>query len=294
MIRLPICLCATLVCLTIAASAQGPSALPSPTAPPPIEDDAVLKLAEPDFTIISLPTSLRLPKYKSAFRVTHRFTRPISCDSCSNSFWGDGFGTDGGAAIGLEYRVGIVPNGEIVLHRTSRDKAIEVLGQYGLTRQGRAPVETAALAAVDINYVGAKGAPSQYSPALGLIVTRLIGDQAAVYLEPIWVHHTNLAEPAIADNDTFMVGLGARIRISPTVYIVGEFAPRASGYKPGVNHGSFAIEKRAGGHLFQLNFSDSFGTTLSQIARGGLQELQAGGATKTNWYMGFNISRKFY
>ena len=34
-------------------------------------------------------------------------------------------------------------------------------------------------------------------------------------------------------NDTFMIGLGARIRIRPTVYIVGEFSPRVSGYRPG-------------------------------------------------------------
>jgi hypothetical protein len=41
------------------------------------EDDAeALKLAEPDFTLIALPSSLRVPKFKGAFRVTHRFTRP--------------------------------------------------------------------------------------------------------------------------------------------------------------------------------------------------------------------------
>jgi hypothetical protein len=53
-----------------------------------------------------------------------------------------------------------------------------------------------------------------------------------------------------------------------------------------VDHGSFAIEKRLGGHVFQLNFSNSFGTTMGQIARGGFNN--------DNWYLGFNISRKFY
>ena len=92
---------------------------------------------------------------------------------------------------------------------------------------------------------------------------------------------------AVVDrNNTFMVGIGARVRIRPTVYIVVEASPRASGYKPGVSHGSFGIEKRAGGHMFQLNFSDSFGTTLAQIARGG--------PVGRDWFMGFNISRKFF
>ena len=40
-----------------------------------------------------------------------------------------------------------------------------------------------------------------------------------------------------------------------------------------------------GGHAFQLNVSNSFGTTLGQLARGGAP----GG-----WYIGFNIARKFY
>jgi hypothetical protein len=70
------------------------------------------------------------------------------------------------------------------------------------------------------------------------------------------------------------------------VYLVGEFIPRASGYKPGVNHGSFGIEKRKGGHVFQLNFSNSWSTTMGQLARGGLDN--------DDWYMGFNISRKFF
>jgi hypothetical protein len=58
------------------------------------------------------------------------------------------------------------------------------------------------------------------------------------------------------------------------------------GYDPGVTQVSFGIEKRAGGHLFQLNFSNGFGTTLAQIARGG--------GNNDDWYIGFNISRKFF
>ena len=285
MLRLPIRLlgaCAVVVMCATGAFAQDP---PAATPPPP--DDAVLKPAEPDFTLISLPTSLRLPPFKSAIRVTHRFTRPLKCDACPNSLAGDGFGIDSGALIGLEYRVGIVPNGEISIDRTS-DKTVEILGQYGLMRQnGHAPIEASALAAVDITNVGRRGTDSQYSPTLGVILTRLVGDQGALYVEPMWMHHTNLFQQAtIADNDTFLIGLGARARIRPTLYLMAEFSPRVSGYKPGVNRGSFAIEKRAGGHVFQLNFSNAFGTQLSQIAQGA--------TSNTNWYMGFNLTRKFY
>ena len=93
------------------------------------------------------------------------------------------------------------------------------------------------------------------------------------------------ADLMAVDDNTFMIGLGARVHVLQTVYLVGEFTPRVSGYRPGVNQGSFAIEKRAGGHVFQLNFSNSLGTTIAQTARGA--------TNYSDWFMGFNISRKF-
>ena len=106
----------------------GPQTPPVQPAPPPdADDDTTINPAEPDFTLISLPTSLRLPKFKSAFRVTHRFARPLSVDF--GSLAADLFGLDSGAQIGLEYRFGIVPNGEIGIHRTS-DRTIEFFTQY--------------------------------------------------------------------------------------------------------------------------------------------------------------------
>ena len=41
------------------------------------DPDLDINFAQPDFTLVALPTTLRLPKFKSAFRVTHRFTRPL-------------------------------------------------------------------------------------------------------------------------------------------------------------------------------------------------------------------------
>ena len=94
------------------------------------DDPTALKLAEPDFTLIDLPTSLRLPKFKSAFRVTHRFTRPLN-EGDFGDLAGDLFGVDTGAQIGLEYRFGIIPNGQIGVHRTA-NRTIEFFGQYDL------------------------------------------------------------------------------------------------------------------------------------------------------------------
>jgi len=69
------------------------------------------------------------------------------------------------------------------------------------------------------------------------------------------------------------------------VYLLGEYVPRLTGFDAGAHHLSFGIEKRAGGHTFQLNFSNSLGTTPAQLAQGG---------SKDDWFIGFNIARKFY
>lgn len=59
-------------------------------------NDRVLKLAEPDFTLVVLPTSLRVPRHQSVFRVTHRFLETLG-DAGASSL----FGIDSGAQIGL-------------------------------------------------------------------------------------------------------------------------------------------------------------------------------------------------
>jgi hypothetical protein len=249
----------------------------------PAEDDPDLDInvAQPDFTLITLPTTLRLPRFKSAFRVTHRFTRPLGQGDFGN-LAEDLFGLDSGAVIGLEYRFGVMRGLQAGIHRTS-DRTIELFSEYNVWQQSDSrPLGLSVHASID----GTNNFRDSYSPALGVVVSRELGRLGAVYVEPIWVNNSNpLPEELSDDNDTFFVGIGARIRVRPTVYVVGEILPRV-GFDPGVNHGTFGIEKRAGGHSFQLNFSNGFGTTMSQIARGG--------TSNDDWYMGFSISRKFY
>jgi hypothetical protein len=109
----------------VSAPAAAQSAADSPAPPVTAADadpDASISPPEPDYTIISLPTALRLPRHGSAFRVTHRFARPLDGDF--GDLAADLFGLDSGAQIGLEYRFGVVRNGQIGFHRTS-DKTID-------------------------------------------------------------------------------------------------------------------------------------------------------------------------
>jgi Membrane bound beta barrel domain (DUF5777) len=254
---------------------------PAPAIAQEDDPDRDLRLAQPDFTIITLPTTLRLPQFRSAFRVTHRFGRPLG-DGDFVDLLEDFFGLDSGAQIGLEYRFGIFRGAQIGIHRTS-DKTIEFFSQYSvLQQQNNGLFGLDAVATIE----GTNNFQDSYTPTLGVVVSRELGDVAALYVQPRWVNNSN-PQPSelVDDNDTYFLGLGARVRIRPTVYLVGEFVPRV-GYEPGVAHGTFGIEKRAGGHVFQLDFSNGFGTTMGQVARGG--------TASDDWYIGFSISRKFF
>lgn len=241
--------------------------------------------AEPDVTVINLSTTGQIPPGKLVFRLTHRFSRPL--DGFSNNFsfgdlLGDFFGFDSAARIGFELRVGLMTGTHIGIHRTN-DKTIAVFGQRELVRQGGgSPVGIDAVVSVE----GLDNFREQYATGVGVVVSRRVARRLAVYVQPLWVANTNPQPSELTDeNHTFQVGLSSRLRLRPTVYLVGEFMPRA-GYTPGANHASFGIEKRAGGHLFQLNFSNGLGTTMGQLARGG--------NSRDDWFIGFNITRKFF
>lgn len=265
-----------------ASTAPADPADPAATAAQEDDPDMDPNPAQPDFTVVALPTTLRLPRHKSAFRVTHRFGRPLGAGDFG-SLLEDFFGLDSGAQIGLEFRYALFRRTQIGIHRTS-DRTIEFFGQYDIVQQrDGSPFGLAAFATAE----GTNNFRDSRTPGIGVILSRELGEHGAVYAMPMYLHNTNLL-PAdlVDDNDTFLVGLGVRLRIRPTVYVVGEYTPRAVGYKPRENQGSIGIEKRLGGHSFQLNFSNGFGTTMGQLARGGV--------SNDDWFIGFNISRKFF
>jgi hypothetical protein len=224
-----------------------------------------------------------MPMHKLAFRVTHRFTRELGRGDFGDLV-NDFFGFDSGARIGLELRYGLRHGTQIGVYRTS-DRTIEIFGQQSVLQQkpDGHPLSLDVIATLE----GQNNMRAQKSSAIGLLVSRKVGKFAAVYAEPMYLFNTNFQPGGSGvDNDTSMIGLGARLRIRPATYLVGEITPRMSGYKPGVNQASFAIEVRAGGHTFQINFSNGLSTTLGQLALGGI--------SNDSWFIGFNISRKFF
>jgi hypothetical protein len=250
-------------------------------------DDRSIDPVEPDFTVITLPTTLRMPKHALAFRLTHRFARGLEQGSFGD-LAGDLFGFDGGAQVGLELRFGITSKLQFGVYRTS-NKTIDLFLQHEIVKQGKSPVGLAAATSVE----GLDNFQKEFSPRAALVASRRLGDRAVIYAQPAFVWNTQLSpEIPTESNDTLVLGLGARLRMSNSAYLVAEVNPRLAGYKGNLGSGdsgtqaAFGIEGRVGGHVFQFNVSNDLGTTPAQTARG-----RQG---RNDWYIGFNLSRKFY
>jgi uncharacterized beta barrel domain-containing protein DUF5777 len=114
------------------------------------------------------------------------------------------------------------------------------------------------------------------------VLSRKIAESAELYATPMWVHNTAIGT---VTRETGFMGLGGRVHVRPALYLVAEVSPRLGGYAPGQPEYSFALEGRVGGHVFQMNFSNTIGTTFAQTARGG---------SPNSLYLGFNLARKFY
>jgi Membrane bound beta barrel domain (DUF5777) len=270
----------------------------APQAPPvqaPDEND--LMLAEPDFALVNLPTTLRLPRHRTSFRLTHRFLANLRQNSFTDNL-DDLFGLDNGAIIGIEFRFAPIRRVQTIVYRNNLDKTFQFSAQYDAVRQGgQSPVSFSPIIAIEgtnnfrpghddsgtDEHSHGTGVGGQRSPAVGAVVSRMFGDRLAVYATPMWVH--NSLHAASGNQDTFFVGMGARARIRSKVYVVGEVSPRVRGYAPGQAEFAFGFERRSGGHMFLLTFTNSLSSTFGQVARGGFPD---------TIYMGFNLGRKFF
>ena len=247
------------------------------------DPDRAIDPGQPDFTLSALPTTLRIPKGAFGFRLTHRFTRPIDSGT-TGDFFRDFFGFDSAARIGLELRYGLRPGTQVAIFRTN-DRAIQLSGQQTVFQQTEKRwLGIDAFLAVD----GADNFTEDYATTVGAVVSHVFSKHGAVYAHPFYVW--NVVEGPVPEGSadwSACLGLGIRYRLGQSkVYLVAEAAPQLGGFKDGADHMTFAIERRAGAHMFQFTVSNNLGTSMRQVARGG--------TSPGDWYVGFNLTRRFY
>ncbi|MBA2260177.1 MAG: hypothetical protein H0W18_14880 [Acidobacteria bacterium] len=258
-----------------------------------------------ELNLIALPTTQSISRHRGYFRLTHRFARDLRLGDFSD-LANDFFALDNGAVIGFEYRFAVEENIHVGIHRSTLNKALQLFSRWDAVRQGqRLPVGLSGFATIE----ALDNLQDGHQPGAGAVVSRTWGQALALYASPTYVygtfdaeriasgmvghdhghkltgrHDAHEAEEHASHKSTFYVGLGGRLRVRPTVFLVGEFTPRVSGHDPGDAMWGVALEKWTRGHTLQLNLTNSFATTPGQIARGG---------TPDAIYLGFNITRKF-
>ena len=282
------------------AYAQPPEATPPPAAQPPAQppaeedDDAKLRPLDPDFTVVNLPTTLPLPMGAGNFHLTHRFVGVDWRRDDFSTIASNAFGFDGPAVIQLEYRIAVMKHLEAIVARTNFGRTIQFSGKYDAIHEGAShPFGLSAIVSVEgqnnFHSSNTSGADIGYTPAFGVALSRTLGTVASVYVDPIFARNTQ--DAGLPDKvNTFYVGIGGRVRLAPSTFVVGEVTPRLGGYKPGTAEVAFALEKRVGGHVFSLVVANTQATTYGQLARGAT----LGTDDKSPLYIGFNLARKFY
>lgn len=298
MIRLSVVFTALFFTLSAHAAAQATD--PAGT-PPPQPIQSVKPEPQIELNLVSLPTTQSVKRHHGYFRLNHRFQRDLTLGTF-NELAKDLFALDNGAVLGLEYRFGITSSLQAGIHRSTVAKTLQVFGRWDLIRQGhRLPIGASAMVSTE----GLDNLQKARQPTVGAVFSRTWGRALAIYASPTFVDGTNhaaltaagigghhhegtasdIVDPGIAENNyTFYVGLGARARLRPSVFVTAEYSPRQAGYAEGPPAWGAALEKMTHGHTLALTLTNSFATTPGQIARGG---------TPDALYLGFNVTRKF-
>jgi hypothetical protein len=270
------------------------------TAPAPQPSSAEVR-KEADQTLVNLGTTLPLRKWGSYFRITHRFSRDLRRGTFGQ-LAEDLFSLDNGAIIGLEYRIGLPGRTQAGINRSIFGKTISVFGRWdGWQQPDGHPLSLSTTLSIE----GQNNLRVDQQPGISATLSRVWGP-LALYASPtfIWDAHTptlqalheghehggeaeedpELDDDNLDQDNTAYIGLGVRAHIRPSVALVFEISPRIHGYTPDTALWSAGIEKLTRGHVLQLNFSNSFGTTPGHVARGG---------SPHDVYMGFNLTRKW-
>lgn len=216
------------------------------------------------------------------------------------------FGLDQ-ASMRLGFDYGISNRLMIGIGRSTFQKQYDAFGKFKIIRQssggrGASPVSISAVSTVMLKTLKWDDPKrnnfytSRLSFAHQLIIARKFSEGLSVQLMPSYVHY-NLAATVKEPNDIFALGVGGRIKLSKRISFNAEYYHilpislvagenyRLSGTKNSLAVG-FDIE--TGGHVFQLQFTNSTGMTEKTF----ITET-TGDFFKGDIHFGFNLSRVF-
>ena len=252
--------------------------------------------------VINSHSTEMLEKRSMDFRVGHRFG-DIAGD---NGGIGTLFGIDNSADISIGFEYGITNNLNIGITRMKGSghyrQLYEGYAKYKILAQSnKMPVSLVAIAKYNVTSMEASTdstSPSSFpdfiartSGSYQLILARKFSERFSAQLVPTYVHRNYVGYND--QNGTFAIGAGARFQLTKLIGIIGEYHYVA--FKEGVqddlglhNPIALGVEFDTGGHIFQLNFTNSRGFGEAQYIPSTTSSVTDG-----EFRFGFTIARVF-
>lgn len=197
--------------------------------------------------------------------------------------------------LGLDY--GISKRWMIGVGRSTYQKQFDGFTKFKLLRQAQEHMPVTVSAVGSIMYKSLKFEDparenylsSNLSYTGQFLVARKFSEGLSLQLMPTIIHY-NLVKSASESNDIFAIGAGGRIKISKRVSINAEYYYQLPQFQFQGTRNSIAIgfDIETGGHVFQLNFTNSTGLT----ERSYISET-TGKFFEGDIHFGFTISRVF-
>ena len=237
--------------------------------------------------IVNLSNAKPMERGGVEFLVGHRFRGSIfTRDSPKNLF-----GFDTGAIVTFGVQVGLTDWMSVQVMRSAEGpRTIELSSAFQFSRQGEsAPLSTQLRVGVE----GRQNFTERFAPFVQFVSVRSFGDRFSLAVAPSIAFNTRNEEspfpPSLLFGEeydyTAAVGLGAALRLTPTVSLIGEYIPRVKGFKgeqfdrPAV---SFGVQKATYRHTFELVLSTARPMTTAQYTVNGTDAFK----------IGFNIYRR--
>lgn len=225
------------------------------------------------------------------FRISHRFGR-------LNSGIENLYGLDQ-ATIRLGFDYGITDRLMVGFGRSSIQKALDGSIKYKALRQSTGkktmPLTLSLYTSIAANMLKwpeperENYFTSRLTYTFQVLLGRKFSKNTSIMVMPTLVHR-NLVSDKSVENDVYIIGVGGRQKVSNRVAITGEYYYVLPGQIAEIYHNSLSlgVDIETGGHVFQLQFTNSIG----MIDKSFMTET-TGQWSKGDIHFGFNISRVF-
>jgi hypothetical protein len=221
-------------------------------------------------------------------RILHRFG--LLSQGADNFFGLD----EASMRMGFDY--GITNNLTVGVGRSTLNKELDAFVKFRPVRQaeGGSPVSIVWVSGITVHTMkwADTTRKNHFSSRIAyyheVIIGRKFSNAFSLQLSPVLVHR-NLVTNADDENNTWALGIGARMKLTKRTAFVVDYHPILAGREPGTKDPlSVGFDIETGGHVFQLHFSNSTGMNEKAFLTGTTDDFWKGDIR-----FGFNLSRVF-